>query len=81
EEDIFGAVRATGEAVEELRQRLAARDAQDRAARHEQDVVAAYRSDAAHFEASHPDFRAAYSHLLASRAQELAALGYDDPRA
>jgi len=81
EEDIFGAVRATGEAVEELRQRMASRDAQDRAARREQDVVAAYRSDAAQFEASHPDFRAAYSHLLASRAQELAALGYDDPRA
>jgi len=81
EEDIFGAVRATGEAVEELRQRMAARDAQDRAARREQDVVDAYRNDAAQFEARHPDFRAAYGHLLASRAQELAALGYDDPQA
>ncbi len=81
EEDIFGAVRATNEAVEDLRQRMATRDAHDRAARREQDVIAAYRSDAAQFESSHPDFRDAYNHLLASRAQELAALGYDDPRA
>lgn len=81
EEDIFGAVHATNTAVNELRDRLAQRDAQDRATRHEQDVVAAYRADAAQFESRTPDFRAAYSHLLASRAQELAALGYSDPRA
>lgn len=81
EEDIPGAVRATTEAVDELRQRMAVRDARDRAARDEQDVIAAYRVDAAQFEARMPDFREAYSHLLASRAQELAALGYDDPRA
>ncbi|MDR3469837.1 MAG: hypothetical protein P4M07_28240 [Xanthobacteraceae bacterium] len=81
EEDIYGAVRATTEAVDDLRQRMAARDARDRAARQEQDVIAAYRTDAAQFEARMPDFREAYGHLLASRAQELAALGYDDPRA
>jgi hypothetical protein len=81
EEDLVGVVKATTEAVADLRQRLETRDAQDRAARREQDVVAAYRSDAAQFEARTPDFRAAYNHLLASRAQELAALGYDDPRA
>ena len=81
EEDIFGAVKATSDAVAELRQRMESREARDREARHEQDVVAAYRTDAAQFETRNPDFRAAYSHLLASRAQELAALGYDDPRA
>jgi hypothetical protein len=80
ENDIFGVVKATTEAVADLKQRLESRDAQDRAAQREQAVISAYRNDAAQFEARTPDFKAAYSHLLASRAQELAALGYDDPR-
>jgi len=81
EEDIYGAVKATTDAVAELRERLETRDARDRVAQREQSVIAAYRTDAAQFESRTPDFRAAYSHLLASRAQELAAMGYDDPQA
>lgn len=80
-DDIAGVVRATNDTVAELKQRLEQRDAVERAAGAQQQLVDAYRNDAALFEAQTPDFRAAYDHLLQSRAQELIALGYDDPQA
>jgi hypothetical protein len=81
EEDIFGAVKHTGETVAELRQRLDARDAADRSVSQQNNLIGAYRADAAQFESRTPDFKAAYNHLLGSRAQELVAIGYDSPQA
>lgn len=79
--DIAGVVRATNDTVAELKQRFEQREAMERAVGVQQELVGAYRNDAALFEAQTPDFRAAYDHLLQSRAQELIALGYDDPQA
>jgi hypothetical protein len=42
-------------------------------------VMAIYRAQAGDFEKQHPDFRAAYLHLLADRDAELITLGYNDP--
>lgn len=81
EEQIIGAVRNTSETVAQLQKRLEDRDTQERAAQQQHALVSAYRTDAAQFEAKTPDFKAAYNHLLQSRAQELVALGYDDPQA
>ncbi len=81
EEDIFGVVRNTTQTVAQLQQRIEQREQQDRVSQHQNALVSAYRADAAQFEAKAPDFKAAYNHLLNSRAQELLALGYDDPQA
>lgn len=53
----------------------------DKQTKDKQALVDTYRSDAAQFEAKTPDFKAAYNYLMHSRAQELMALGYDDPQA
>jgi sugar-specific transcriptional regulator TrmB len=77
--DIFGVVKNTTETVAEIQKRLKAEDEQKRAEGERRNVVAAYQRDAAQFEAKTPDFKAAYAHLLNSRASELMAMGYDDP--
>lgn len=79
ENDIFGVVRNTTDAVANIQRRLKADDDQKRADGARNNLVNAYRTDAAQFEARTPDFRAAYNHLLNSRASELMAMGYDDP--
>jgi uncharacterized membrane-anchored protein YhcB (DUF1043 family) len=81
EEDMAGVVRNTTETVAQLQKRMEQRDTQERAAHQQNALVSAYRADAAQFESRIPDFKAAYDHLLQSRAQELLALGYDNPQA
>jgi len=81
EDDIFGVVRNTSSAVNDIRRRLDAADHEKREVAWRDDLVRAYQVDAAQFESRTPDFKAAYNHLLQSRAQELVALGYDDPQA
>lgn len=80
ETDIFGYAKKTGETVAQLQKRLDDQAAADRAAAEQHRLVNAYRADAARFEAQAPDFRAAYDHLLQSRAAELQAIGYTDPQ-
>jgi hypothetical protein len=80
ENDLLGVVRNTTETVAEIQRRLKAEDDQRRAEGERNHLMNAYRIDAANFEASTPDFKAAYSHLLNSRASELMAMGYQDPR-
>ncbi|MGJ5074568.1 hypothetical protein [Bradyrhizobium oligotrophicum] len=72
-------------AVRALQARL---DGQDEAAKAERTAadertrfVQDYRADAAQFEQTNPDFKAAYAFLLNSRAAELRAIGYEDPKA
>lgn len=81
ETDIFGVVKNTTATVDDIKRRLDAADRQQRETAMRDDLVRAYQIDAAQFEAATPDFKAAYEHLLASRAQELIALGYDTPQA
>ncbi|WP_316219389.1 hypothetical protein [Bradyrhizobium sp. SZCCHNR2026] len=78
EDDIFGAVKA-------LQARI---DGQDEAAKAERAAadertkfVRDYQADAAQFEQTTPDFKQAYAFLLNSRAAELKAIGYEDPKA
>jgi hypothetical protein len=79
EEDIFSVVKNQAETLAQMQQRIQADDTMRRAAGERNQVVTAYRMDAANFEAKNPDFKAAYNHLLNSRAAELQAMGYDDP--
>jgi hypothetical protein len=79
DDDIFGVVKNTTETVAEIQKRLKAEDEQKRTEGERRNVVTAYQRDAAQFEAKNPDFKAAYTHLLNSRAAELMAMGYDDP--
>lgn len=78
ETDIFGFAKKTGETVAQLQARLDKQDEDRKAEGDRNTVISNYRADAAAFEAKTPDYRAAYNHLLNSRAQELQALGYDD---
>ena len=79
ETDVFGVIRNQAETLAQLQKRLQAEDDQKKAAGEHNNLVTAYRMDAAQFEARTPDFRAAYNHLLNSRAAELTAIGYNDP--
>lgn len=81
DEDIFGAVKATGETVEQLKKRLDDADAATKAATERTTFVTNYKADAAKFEATKPDYRRAYDFILNSRAAELKAIGYDTPEA
>jgi hypothetical protein len=81
ENDIFGVVKHTTDSLAEIQRRLRAEDDQKRADGERSHLMAAYRMDAAQFEARTPDFKDAYNHLLNSRASELMAIGYDDPMA
>lgn len=79
EGDIFGYVKKLGETNEQLQKRI---DDGETARKEEiarNSLVTNYRSDAAAFTAKTPDYMDAYNHLLKSRAEELAALGHDDP--
>ncbi|HBF53308.1 MAG TPA: hypothetical protein DEA80_14505 [Afipia sp.] len=79
ETDIFGFAKKTGETVAELQKRLDAQDAQNKDSQERGRVVTNYQTDAARFTQANPDFGDAYKHLLQSRANELRALGYEDP--
>lgn len=85
EDDIFGAVKHVGETVTQMQKRLdddkAARETTEKAANEQKAFVDTYRADANTFTAKTPDYMPAYNHLLASRAQELIAIGFDDPKA
>lgn len=81
DEDIFGAVKATGETVAQLQKRLDEQDAAAKAATERNTFVNNYKADAAKFEATKPDYRKAYDFILNSRAAELKAIGYDTPEA
>ncbi|WP_315831099.1 hypothetical protein [Bradyrhizobium prioriisuperbiae] len=81
ESDIFGVVKTTTATVDDIKRRLDTADRERHETAIRDDFVRAYQVDAAQFEAATPDFKAAYDHLLASRAQELVALGYDSPQA
>lgn len=85
EEDVFGHVKHVGETVEQIKKRLDDADAAAKAKTEtdaaEHTFVSNYRNDAAAFETKTPDFKAAYNFLLATRAQELIAIGFDDPNA
>lgn len=80
ESDIVGYARKIGETVEQVQRRLDDQAAAEQASAEQHRLVNAYRADAARFEAQAPDFRAAYDHLLQSRAAELQAIGYSDPQ-
>jgi vacuolar-type H+-ATPase subunit I/STV1 len=81
EDDIFGAVKHTGETLAQIQKRLDDADAAQKAAGEQKAFVDKYRADAATFEQTAPDFKAAYDFLLNSRAAELKAIGYDTPEA
>jgi len=81
QDDIFGAVESASERIARLEK--ANEDAA--AARTEEarqtTFVNSYRADADAFTAKNADYRDAYNHLLALRADELVAIGFADPRA
>ncbi len=79
ENDIFGVVKNTTQTVAEIQRRLKADEEARRADGDRHNLITAYKMDAAQFESRNPDFKAAYTHLLNSRATELKAMGYDDP--
>jgi hypothetical protein len=79
ENDIFGVVKNLSETQAQILQRQKADDAQRAADGERNNLVNTYRMDAAQFEAKTPDYRAAYNHLINSRAAELQAMGYEDP--
>lgn len=85
DDDIFGAVRHVGETVAQMQARLDAADkakADEATATTERTTfVNNYKADAAKFEATKPDYRKAYDFILASRAAELKAIGFDTPEA
>ncbi|WP_426418208.1 hypothetical protein [Bradyrhizobium genosp. A] len=70
EDDIFGAVNA-------IKQKLEATEAEKKAATEHTTFVNNYKADAQKFTATTPDYMAAYNHLLSSRAAELQAIGYE----
>lgn len=70
EDDIFGAVNA-------IKQKLEATEAEKKAAAEHTTFVTNYQKDAATFTAKQPDYMDAYNFILQSRVQELQALGYE----
>lgn len=70
EDDIFGAVNA-------IKQKLDATEAEKKAAAEHTTFVNSYKADAQKFIATAPDYMEAYNHLLSSRAAELQAIGYE----
>ncbi len=79
EGDIFGYVKKLGETNEQLQKRIEEGEATRKEEGERNNLISSYKSDAAAFTAKNPDFGEAYNHLLQSRAQEMIALGYDDP--
>lgn len=84
EDDIFAVVRRQGETIAEMNKRAAdektAREASEKAATEQTTFVNNYKADAAAFEGKNADYKQAYNFLLETRAKELVAIGYDDPR-
>jgi hypothetical protein len=84
-EDIFAAfdhvAGKLGDLEKQTTEEKAAAKAREEAETADRQFVSNYRNDAAQFEAKTPDFKPAYNFLLASRAQELIRIGYDDPNA
>jgi len=78
EDDIFGAVNAITKRLDDADK---AKVDADKAAADRNTFVTNYRNDAATFEQANPDYKQAYNFLLQSRAAELQAIGYDDPKA
>jgi hypothetical protein len=70
EDDIFGAVNA-------IKQKLEATEAEKKAATEHTAFVTTYQKDAATFTQKQPDYMDAYNFILQSRMQELQALGYE----
>lgn len=70
EDDIFGAVNA-------IKQKLDATEAEKKAATEHTTFVNSYKADAQKFIGTTPDYMDAYNHLLSSRAAELQAIGYE----
>lgn len=81
EDDIFGKVKHTDETVAQIQKRLDDAEAASKASADQTTFKNRYIADANAFEAKNKDYRPAYNHLLQSRAQELMAIGYDDPMA
>ena len=85
EEDIFGTVKHVLAEVDSIKKESAeakaAREASEKQAAEQKVFVDKYRAACDEFEATTPDFKAAYNHLLTARAAELRAIGYDDPQA
>lgn len=83
EEDIFGAVKHVGETVAQMQKAAAdakaAQEASEKQAGEQKVFVDKYKADAATFEQTNTDFKAAYNFLLNARAAELKAIGYDTP--
>lgn len=79
EDDIFGLTNNNTATIAEIQKRLNADDDRRKSEGEQNSLTNAYRMDAAQFRAKSPDFDAAYNHLLKTRADELIAMGYDDP--
>lgn len=83
DEDIFGAVKHLGDKLGQMEKKAtddaAATKAKEEADAAERTFVTNYRNDAAAFTAKNADFKDAYMFLLNTRAQELIAIGFDDP--
>lgn len=79
ETDIFGFAKKTHETVDEIRKRLDAQELQNRQRAEQSEIVGKYQVDAAKFAQANPDFGSAYNYLLTARANELVAMGYDNP--
>lgn len=80
EEDIFGKVKHTDETIAQLQKRLDDTETANKAVAEQNTFINNYRGDAATFEAKTPDFKAGYNFLLNTRAAELIAIGFDDPK-
>ncbi len=81
DDDIFGYARHLETEINQLKG-MTAQERQQAQQRQQAEVqnrqlMAAYMADAQSFAAETPDFMEAYRHLLASRDQELAAMGYN----
>lgn len=79
EDDIFGAVNSQGETLAQIQKRLDDADAATAATAEQNTFVGNYKADVATFTGKTPDFKAAYDFVLGSRANELLAIGYDNP--
>lgn len=80
EEDIFGVVKNTTTDVAKIKEVLAKQDEEAKARKAEDELITAYRADAAQFRSKQADFDAAYNHLMQSRVAELQAMGYTSPQ-
>ena len=78
EKDIFAYVKYQAKLIEDLKASQAQTQEQTKLQEGYRQFHSAYEQDAQRFMAEKPDFRDAYAHIAASRARELAAVGYND---